>query len=404
MSASVTAGRGIAQDARKRRYQLRRVVWGASKLRSLKSCGRAAREDEVTILVSRDDQGDARGHAAGLVTCSSVWGCPVCAVHIRVARALEIHEAVERHRAAGGGLVFVTLTIRHHGFRPDEVLGLCDECGKAEDAHSLRTLLGVVYDSWRAVQQGRGFRGWRDGVGVVGWIRAAEVTYGLNGWHPHLHLLLFLERPVAEHERDSLEVTLNAAWLHQTGKRGHRGDEGIAVDVRRVTDDPTSWERIAGYTVKGESVHHELARADRKGVRARDSWTAFQILEAAGDGEAWALHRWWDYEAGTKGRRAIEWSRGLRDLLGLGVEQLDEDITGEVAEDAVPVATVSRQDWRKVAAAALDYAILEAAAADGAVGVGQVVTLARTVARQPAATRRGRLRSLATRLHRREPL
>jgi hypothetical protein len=344
--------------------------------------------------------GEQRGSAAGLVTCSSIWACPVCSVHIRVARALEIAEGLKRHGENGGGALFITATLRHCGFQPykDAPISFpeqgpvrgCRRCGRPEQDHRLSTLLDVLLDSWRAVQQGRGWRSAREALGVVGTIRAVEVTYGANGWHPHVHLLVLLDHEPTHGERDSLLVTLETAWLYQTGKRGHGGLRGIAVDVKRVTDGDDSAALLAGYVTKGESLHHELARGDRKGVRSRTSWNAWEILQAAADGEVWAVRVWHDYEDGTRGRRAIEWSRGLRDRLGLAVEKSDEELTAEATEHGELVAVVSARDWRDVAAAALDYAILQAAVQDGAAGVDAIIKRARIAAMQRRASRLAR--------------
>jgi hypothetical protein len=36
----------------------------------------------------------------------------------------------------------------------------------------------------------------RSDIGFVGTIRTVEVTYGRNGWHPHVHAVVLNERPL----------------------------------------------------------------------------------------------------------------------------------------------------------------------------------------------------------------
>jgi hypothetical protein len=374
---SVTAPADTVRDAeraRGERFALRRSLWRVSNVRRLRTCGRGVRDETVEILRVRAEDGTYRAAAHGLVTCSSVWACPVCAVHIRVQRAAELAAAVAIHRAAGGGLAFVTLTMRHGARDP------------------LELLLRQLYGTWRKLQRRRDWTsrsGIRERIGLEGWVRAAEITYGVNGWHPHLHLLLFLESPLTEDGRADLHGWIESNWIATLRRAGGDALEGVAVTTQRVTDTSTSWEALAGYTTKGETLHHEIARGDRKGVRRRSSWSAWELLEAAADGEAWALRAWWEYERDTSGRRAIEWSRGLRDRLGLGLEVADEDVTDEAlaalaaAEDVETVAVLTEPDWRAICAAHLDHQLLVRAANDGTPGVLEVLVAARRLRDRP---------------------
>ena len=61
---------------------------------------------------------------------------------------------------------------------------------------------------------------------------------------------------------------------------------------------------------------------------------------------------WHEYEKGSKGKRQATWSRGLRDLLGVGQEHTDEEIAAEelgsddlILLDAEGWAGVLAQPW-----------------------------------------------------------
>ncbi|MGN6758400.1 MAG: hypothetical protein ACTHMJ_18635, partial [Thermomicrobiales bacterium] len=51
-----------------------------------------------------------------------------------------------------------------------------------------------------------------------------------------------------------------------------------------------------------------------------------------------------------KGRQQLTWSPGLADLLGVGEDaaKTDEQVAGEVREDAVLLATLTPAEWRAV--------------------------------------------------------
>ena len=49
-------------------------------------------------------------HYSGLQTCGSVWSCPICAAKITERRRLEVQDAINQHRQAGGEVQLLTLT------------------------------------------------------------------------------------------------------------------------------------------------------------------------------------------------------------------------------------------------------------------------------------------------------
>jgi hypothetical protein len=325
-----------------------------SKLRRLRSCGRGTRGDTVDVHRIAELEGP-RATVTGLQSCGSVWSCPVCAAHIRYVRSVEVAEACVRHLDAGGGLLFLTLTLRHHrGERLEQLLdGLLN-------AHR-RTFQGAPWDRVR------------DRFGIVGRIRSTEATWGsANGWHPHLHLLLFLEDVPTRSEVAELEAWLAHRWAAMVERQGLQlpdHDHGCRLEL------VSSGEGVGQYVAKVQeaaSVPLELTRGDLK--TSRTGLVPFELLEAAGDGERDALALWWEYEAATHRRRCIEWTRGLRDLLGIGEEVDDAAIVAEdTTTDDSLLVTLRAEDWHAVCGAGLDVELLEAAEDHGLHGVLLVV-------------------------------
>lgn len=94
-------------------------------------------------------------------------------------RAKELSDALDGHRRDQTALV--TLTLRHHAGIPLRVL---------------RTLLGRA---WSEMWAGRDGNLLREDLRLLGYVRGAEQTWGNNGWHPHLHCLLWFDgAPPAE--------------------------------------------------------------------------------------------------------------------------------------------------------------------------------------------------------------
>lgn len=136
----------------------------------------------------RLDQEEGGAHFHGLVRCGSWSACPVCSAAIAARRGLEIEEAIRIHLNTGGEVLLVTVTLPPHR------------------GQSLQESAAVLADSWRYMKSGASWQGgkrrrdgtirvgWRERIGYIGAISGTEATYGdRHGWHPHKHVLLFLE-------------------------------------------------------------------------------------------------------------------------------------------------------------------------------------------------------------------
>lgn len=233
-------------------------------------------------------------------------------------RALELGAGVTLHRSRGGQVVMATLTMRHH------------------EGQALGMLWDVLGQAWDAVAKSRVWRKWRDRLGCIGYVRAVEVTHGANGWHVHIHLLLFVAcRELGK--IDSAEVAEFEGWLVPKWCRavqalGLSAPRAIGQDVRLT--DGSDW--VGEYLVKGtDNLGLELTHSQGKAARsAHSTVTPWEFLtQIQQTGEVEALELWHEWEAASKGRRQLTWSRGLRDALSLDVEKSDEDVAAEVVGD-----------------------------------------------------------------------
>ena len=277
--------------------------------------------------------GDGTAHWSGLERCASIWACPVCAAVVRAERAAEIQQAVERHQATGGSLVFVTLTMRHG---PDDALG---------------TTLNAAIKAWQNLLRNQAWVKFRDRYGIDGYVRAVEVTHGQeNGWHPHIHALFFVDRPLTEDETEQWRTSMFDRWSSYVVKHGGGMPTALrGIDVRPADEDGTV---VAQYLSKiqetapetsRQAIGHELARGDMKSGRGRHGRMPFELLDGATKRDA-AL--WIEYVEATKGRRAITWSKGLRDRLDLDEERTDEQVIQDAEQEnlrvLIPAASYDR--------------------------------------------------------------
>lgn len=282
--------------------------------------------------------GATGAHYSGVERCGSIWACPVCAAVIRRGRSEEVQEAVTRWETEGGWLLFVTLTLRHKRGDP------------------LDLTLNASLEAFRRLTAGRRWQAARVEYGIVGQIRASEITYGQNGWHPHVHALFFVEKLLDDAEVARFEGWLYERWVDGVQRAGARLPSRLrAVDVRRSSGDGTVVAQYLSKLQDGagaatKSIGAEMVRFDFKSGRG-GSMTPFELLDAEhgqdADDDRARRALWWEYYRATKGRRAITWSLVLRELLDMTGPQFD------LTDEEILADTVAQEKQYEVPAA--DY-------------------------------------------------
>ena len=270
-------------------------------------------------------------HFSGLQTCGSIWDDPVCSAHIRPVRAEEISQGASIWCQAGNSVFLAAMTVPH------------------DQGMALGPLFDVIAKGFTYVISGRPWRRLCRKLGIIGTIRAVEVTCGCNGWHPHSHSLIFAEGPVSAEALATLTLYLRDRWGKYVTRAGFRlpsWDHGVKVDICRSAEEAGAY--VAKLQESGRSPGNEMARSDLKRGKAGHR-TPFELLRdfrLYGDMADLELFR--EYQKVTKGRQAITWSAGLRKrLLAELPERTDEEIAAEeIGGDQV--LQFSRESWGQV--------------------------------------------------------
>lgn len=376
-------------ERRRIRWGARAVLWQASSLKAVRCCGRLLHNDGVAdpddgqgVMVKRRlVDGQAIASYGGLVTCGSVWSCPRCSAVIAHSRAEEISSAVRECQRRGGTVYLLTLTMRHSA------------------GDRLNDLWNALSQGWRAAFGTRSWSGQRprteerrgqvldipaimgdaERFDVAGLTRVVETTYGSpslggNGWHLHIHALIFccssLRAGLRERLPEELAVTkVDPSWLSRNffaarvhdrwaaglAKAGLGLPGDVAVDIRMISDDATDYVGRylskatydaavkAGLEIGGGVLTKEgLVLRNRTpfeilaglaesldargfGVRTPRRWSVTpngngdwavldldtgEVTAVTPPGE-WRI--WHEWEQASKGRRQILWSRRRRD-------------------------------------------------------------------------------------------
>lgn len=282
--------------------------------------------------------GDGHGHVwVGIKRCASTWFCPVCGPKIMSRRRQEVEKCVAQMRKENKHFIFCTFTFPHTFGAPLE-----------EYTNKLRDVL-------RMFRAGRAWSLFKKRVGLVGYIRAQEVTHGKSGWHPHFHELLITDE-LSEREAKAAADFLQRRWVDTCKKAGLITDKKLAhayahaADIR-IGADPVSQAYLS------KVVAWELSSTTTKSTRAEGNRQPFQILSAACAGDKQAKILWFEYMLGMYRKAALYWSPGLKAACKIDELTDEEILDGEV--DKQPLLVASSTSFLKIARRRLQVPILE---------------------------------------------
>lgn len=325
-----------AQSARAERYALKSLVgrW-MPRSRTAKCLRWRLPKRDLELMRSNEH---AKAFYVGLQVCAMPWLCPVCAAKIAERRKAELQAAMATAKAMGWQVLLLTLTVPH---------GLGD---------NLEVMLDQMREAWRYCSTSRAGKAMRKALGIEGTVRALEVTYGANGFHPHFHVLLFLDKPnlpfLVQQEFAPLwqRACLKAGLQRPSDAHGCRVDDG---------------SKAADYVAKGGLDSHwgmedELTKGHSKKGR-NGSLTPFDFLRAYRETSDDKFRRlWMVYAEAFKGQRQLYWSNGLKAKLAV-VDLSDEEIAAQEDDAARVLATLTDEQWKAVLVTRSEAALLDVA-------------------------------------------
>jgi len=265
-------------------------------------------------------------------------------------RAEEIAAAAARWDRAGNTVLMVTLTAPHD-------LGM-----------RLRDLLPMIAGSFTDCLRGRPWLRLKADLSITGTIRAVEITHGINGWHPHLHVLVFIEGDPGARGLVAVDRHFSACWRKSVTAAGYRApDDMHGIQVERCESAAEAGAYIAK-TSAGRSVGNEITRGDLKAGRPghRTPWQVLEDFRQTGD--LADLQLWREYERATKGHQCVTWSKNLKRRLAVA-DRTDEAIAAEDVGGQI-LALLPLHTWREVTRLpGLPCYLLDCAERQGAAGI-----------------------------------
>ena len=284
------------------------ALWGESSRKRQRMCRRVPHGGALAVEVYRSERGTYFG---GLQTCGHVT-CPVCGPAMRRAERERLRLIVGAHLDAGGGVYTMLLSLSHGPHDPLDVL--LDALGQGRK---------------RAIGGDGGSRWQRDRkrFGILGHSWHLETVKGRNGWHPHLHALLFTAGPL-----DASEIGQMQSRLFGRFRDGLQDEGFTALESCNQIQELRSPDAIADYLTKGDSldaiadgIAAEVSRGDLKAGRGATPGQMLYRFTQTGDVSDLDAFR--DHEQAMSGRH---WRYLSPSLVKRYAPELD---TGRTAEE-----------------------------------------------------------------------
>jgi hypothetical protein len=275
-------------------------------------------------------------HFGGLLSCGSVWMCPICSEKIAQGRAVELQESFDTWRSLDPDNNFqlmITFTIPHYS--DDSLSGLYKLFMKAR--RNLKKQDILKRPSKICGKHINVFSQIRDDYKINGLVACLEPTWGVNGWHPHSHDVFYTSRPEFKstngHLLESLKAELTEAWLHACNRAGvkiknkqHFRDHSI--HIRKA---PTPAEYISKWGIVDFEAHkdqlkkwgaaQELTKAHIKrsrGDKGLSPWDMLRLIQQFPEDRGIYLRfgrLWREFVSVMSGKNQIWWEKGFKAFL-----------------------------------------------------------------------------------------
>jgi hypothetical protein len=277
----------------------------------------------------------------GLMACGDVWNCPICNAKIAERRRQELIQALDEARKQGLSIHLVTLTIPH---------GIGDDIN--DMLSRLKKALNVMSSGKRSLKNEALKFG--DGVHFAGYIRALEVTYGKNGFHPHFHILQFVDR---ERLSDGCWAHIDSSVIEYLYKKAWKracASAGLPEPSDTYGCTAQNGSEAARYVTKW-GLEDELTKNISKTGKFH-GLTPWGLLRAILDDDSSVIEPvraenvFRIYSNAFKGKRQLHWSVGLRKrLLPKNVELTDLELAEQAEDERTDIMSgITPEQWKVI--------------------------------------------------------
>lgn len=323
--------RTLKKDSLQKKHQLRSLLFEMRRVSggmkstdkdyergytSISCCGRKPLNDinDPTPINVVRGKNSKNIYYNGLMKCGSVWRCPVCNYKITQQRGKEVYFMTSEflRKSKDNKISFITLTMRHLSTYP------------------LKYTLKTILEEFRMFQRTSVYKRLKEEHNIQGFIKSLEITVSdVNGWHPHIHLLLFHKSS----NYDALHKEFIKRWVKRKKINALQKAQNaqICSNEKGIADYVTKW-----------TISDELTKSNFKYSKKKNSFTPFQILRKISQGdfknhieEKKLKARFYEYSRESHGKHLIHISKNLQKSLKESKIKFELKKESEVLQDEI---------------------------------------------------------------------
>lgn len=341
-------------------------------------------------------QGEKGKHYfAGLQHCGLSWVCPICGHKIQTERVEEINNALTEFSKRGYEIYFVTFTLPHYKSEKlkDNVKTVIQSFDRAKNHRRVKEkITKKVSFKITDIDQETGEIKEKTITKPDFWyLRSLEITYGLNGWHPHLHGI-FIYPKNEGYAKNHLEA-FKAQWIEELRKNDKNSEflEKRSFDFRLWDGD---FKKLSEYLDKikfneginqekqdeifsiksnqaKRNLSNEIARSQNK--NSRDGVTPWGILETIKKETPWNLpgsprELFKEYAKAMKGKSMIQACKYFYSFVNVETKEEAEILQDDETEKVL--FSIEKPLWEKIRHKKLIFGVKQAYETGQAGGYG----------------------------------
>lgn len=365
---------GIAQDWRLQAFLQREIaklpIEDRILLKPLSKCSKHLHEESVKLIVT--EQGKA--NFSGITNCKNNWCCPICTAWQMGKRAAELRLLLNDFKTKGLSAIFITLTTPHFAMQPiDEVFDI------------LYNTNSKFFNKTKRYKNDRGYLSSQGVVSkffsdfeIVHFVKVVEITYGRNGWHPHIHMLAWVPTHKLKDITPELEQKLRDRWykcffdchdkyvkkkyiyeqiyfpkiqsMQKLVESSGQDKNSTGFIISRKPDQSVAVSQASDY-ICGWGADRELTGNYRKEASHAGHYTPHQMLQLAADGDKKFLKLYLNFCRFVFSRKLhkIMRSRNLPKI----IEQLKQinaatELIKKKSEQSKVIIWFTRSEWHAI--------------------------------------------------------
>lgn len=346
----------------------------------------------------------------GTMNCANSRVCPICAQKINERKANEMRQAFNVANSLGLHVTLLTFTAPHtandtlefllgtdnanhyntvicdDGIRKtvsnvsnavidelsDKTNTVLDEIMRVKKTdikikkEKNRGILGAIESFWRGATATR----FKQKYGIVGNIRSFEVRYGLHGWHPHFHIILFSKfrlpatikddkKPINLDDQETSWLSILNRWQSVCLNNGLNEPNQYGMDIQDGANASSYITKFGSNdeileTKLGKKITWDMADEMTKGnvkTGRKGSLSPWDLLAIIGEKEDLdkvkkAKSLFLEYSRAMYRVTMVKWSRGLRKMFDLGLDKTDQELIDLEETSADVLCHLTPKEWR----------------------------------------------------------